>query len=74
MKKQAFPVDDLLVSDTTAAAMRDLMARTHNMLITFSDEYKMTMGSLKIGEQVSLLRFCNLIDHRLTFSASFDKK
>ena len=47
-----FPVDDILVSDATAAALRDLMAKSKNILVTLSDEYKMTMGSLKIGTQV----------------------
>ena len=52
MRQQEFPVDDILCADATAAALRDLMGKSKNVLVTLSDEYKMTLGSLKVGTQV----------------------
>ena len=53
MKSQKYPIDDIMVCDATAAALRECMAKSQNMLVTLSDEYKMTLASLKVGSQVS---------------------
>ena len=39
-----------LVSDATAAALRQQMTRNHNTLICLADEYRTTLSSLKIGQ------------------------
>ena len=61
MTKQQFPIADIMVNDATAAALRECMAKSQNMLITLSDEYKMTLASLKVGSQVILLFYKPLL-------------
>ena len=53
MKQVEFLMDDSLVCDATAAALRDCMAKTKNTLVTLADEYKATLASLKVGSSVS---------------------
>ena len=53
MKQVEFLMDDSLVCDATAAALRDCMAKTKNTLVTLADEYKATLACLKVGSSVS---------------------
>jgi len=52
MNDVGFSIEDSLVCDATAAALRDCMAKSKNTLVTLADEYKTCLTSLKIGSQV----------------------
>ena len=56
MNDVGFSIEDSLVCDATAAALRDCMAKSKNTLVTLADEYKTCLTSLKIGSQVGCLR------------------
>ena len=49
MDSVGFP-KECLVSDATAAALRNCLGRSNNTLVCLADKYRSTLASLKIGQ------------------------
>ena len=62
MEEVEFP-REALVCDGTAAALRGILGKTNNTLITLADEYKSAMSSLKIGT-VGIIILLKCLDNR----------